>query len=160
SIAGALPSGITASYAAGVLTLTSATQNTIAEYQTALQQIVYLTTSDTPDTTDRDITIVVNDGTDPSNVAHATVSVAAANDAPTITAPASIGVTEDVAGALTGISFADVDAASASVVVTLSVPAGALAATSSGTVTVGGTAGALTLTGSISNINAFIAASN
>ena len=87
------------------------------------------------------------------------VNVTAVNDAPTVTVPASIPVTEDVASAVTGLSFADVDAGSGAVTVTLSVGSGALAATGGAGVTVGGSAGALTLTGSIADINAFIAAS-
>lgn len=86
------------------------------------------------------------------------VSVTAVNDAPVATLPSSIAVSEDTATALTGISFADIDAAAAAVTVTLSVPAGSLSATSAAGVTVGGTASALTLTGAIADINAFIAA--
>ena len=86
--------------------------------------------------------------------------VTAVNDAPTVTAPGSIDFTEDTTGAVTGISFVDLDAGSSSVTVTLSVPGGAMAATSGGDVTVGGTASALTLSGSIANINTFIAGSN
>ncbi|MDD3325897.1 MAG: DUF4347 domain-containing protein, partial [Zoogloea sp.] len=93
------------------------------------------------------------------NPATLTIDLAAANDGPQVTVPTTITVTEDVASALTGIVFADVDAASGSVVATLSVPSGTLAATSGGGVTVGGSASALTLTGSLTSINAFIAAS-
>ena len=88
-----------------------------------------------------------------------TIDITAANDAPVVTVPAVINVVEDVASALTGIVFADVDAAAGSVVATLSVASGTLAATSGDGVTVGGTASALTLTGSLASINAFIAAS-
>ncbi|MFD0389822.1 cadherin-like domain-containing protein [Tistrella bauzanensis] len=91
--------------------------------------------------------------------ADATITVTSVNDAPVATVPGSITVTEDVATALAGISFADVDAGSGTVVVTLSVASGALAATTGSGVTVGGTASALTLTGTVANINAFIAAS-
>jgi lysophospholipase L1-like esterase len=85
----------------------------------------------------------------------------APNQAPTISAPASITVTEDIATALTGISFADPDAGGASVTATLSVGSGTLAATTGGGVTVTGSGtGSLSLVGSIANINAFIAASN
>jgi len=89
------------------------------------------------------------------------ITVNAVNDAPVNTVPVSITVTEDVASALTGISIADVDAAAGSVLVTLSVPSGTLAAIAGGGVAVGGSgSGSLTLTGTIANINAFIAASN
>ena len=66
------------------------------------------------------------------------LNATAVNDAPAATVPANIAVTEDAASALTGISFADVDAGSSSVTVTLSVGSGSLAATSGGGVTVGG----------------------
>ncbi|WP_048707778.1 tandem-95 repeat protein [Microvirga massiliensis] len=82
------------------------------------------------------------------------------NDAPTVTAPLNIPVIEDAATPLTGISFSDVDAGANPVTVTFSVPSGTLAATSGGSVTVGGIASAMTLTGTIANINAFIASSN
>jgi gliding motility-associated-like protein len=79
------------------------------------------------------------------------------NDAPVVTVPTSITVTEDIASALTGISFTDVDAGANSVTATLSVLSGTLDATSGSGVIVGGTASALTLTGILSNINTFIA---
>ncbi|WP_211236856.1 Ig-like domain-containing protein [Chitinimonas koreensis] len=93
-----------------------------------------------------------------TNSTSITLDVTAVNDAPTITAPASIAVTEDVAAALTGISFSDVDAGSGNVTVTLTVGSGSLSATSGGGVTVGGSATALTLSGTVADINAFIAA--
>ena len=122
-----------------------------------------------------DVTLTVdiddggNTGTDPGNSGTGsseadsttvTLSVTAVNDAPVVSVPANIGVTEDTASALTGISFSDVDAGGSSVTATLSVASGTLAATSGGGVTVGGTSSALTLTGTVANINAFIAGSN
>ncbi|MCG7393429.1 Ig-like domain-containing protein [Microvirga sp. ACRRW] len=103
-----------------------------------------------------------NGGTTAFSSQTATVSIAVAsiNDAPVATVVGSIPVVEDTATALTGISFTDVDAGSASVTVTLSVQAGTLMAMSSGGVVVGGTNTALTLIGTIANINAFIAASH
>jgi hypothetical protein len=89
------------------------------------------------------------------------ITVNALNDAPVNTVPVSISVTEDVASALTGISIADVDAGAGNVLVTFSVPSGTLAAVSGGGVVVGGSgSGTLTMTGTVANINAFIAASN
>src|SRR5690606_13552298 len=88
------------------------------------------------------------------------VIVTPVNDAPVITVPATIAMTEDVPAPLTGISFADVDAGSGTVTVTLSVPNGSLSATGGSGVTVGGTTSALTLSGAIADINAFVAASS
>jgi hypothetical protein len=154
---------ITASYnaATGEMTLTSAGATaTLAQWQTALRSVTYSNGNEAPNTATRTISFVANDGQSDSATATKTVSVTAVNDAPQVTAPATIGVTEDMSSAITGISFSDVDAGSSSVTVTLSVTSGSLAATSGGGVTIGGTSSARTLTGSIANINSFIAGSN
>ena len=79
--------------------------------------------------------------------------------APTITAPTSITVVEDIASPLTGISFTA--GGTGSVTASFSVPSGTLTATSGGSVTVGGSgSAALTLDGTVANINTFLAASN
>lgn len=160
---GSTMGNISATYDAntGAMTLTSAGATaTLAQWQAALRSVTYSNSSDAPSTASRTISFVANDGQDDSTAVTKIVSVAAVNDAPQITAPASIGVTEDIPSAITGISFSDVDAGSANVTVTLSIGSGTLSATSGGAVTVGGTASALTLTGSIANINSFIAGSN
>ncbi|HYE00847.1 MAG TPA: DUF4347 domain-containing protein, partial [Alphaproteobacteria bacterium] len=152
--------GITGSYdsSTGTLTLTGTASK--AAYETAIRAITFSSTSDNPSTSSRTVTVTVTDGSLSSTAGSTTVSVARSNDAPTIAAPASIGVTEDTATALTGISFSDADAGTAAVTVTLGVATGSLAATSGGSVTVGGSGtGTLTLTGSVANINSFIAAS-
>ena len=86
SIDGTLPSGITVSdsydNADGQLVLSG--NATLAAYQTALQQVVYNNTSDTPNETARTITVVANDGEDNSNTAITTINVAAVNDAPVV----------------------------------------------------------------------------
>lgn len=88
-------------------------------------------------------------------------TIEAINDAPVITAPATLAADEDVLTDLTGISFADVDAGSADVTVTFSVGSGTLSATSAGEVTVNGSETTeLTLVGPIADLNAFIAAGN
>ncbi|MGE5466653.1 MAG: DUF4347 domain-containing protein [Ignavibacteria bacterium] len=145
----------------GVLTITG-THITAANMATVLQSIRYNNTSDTPDTTARSITVsaIDNDG-NTGSVSATTLSVSATNDAPTVSVPGSISVTEDVATAITGISFADVDAGSGSVIATLSVDAGTLSAANGGGVTVGGSGTAsLTLSGTLTNVNAFISGSH
>ncbi|WP_349573323.1 DUF4347 domain-containing protein, partial [Azotobacter salinestris] len=155
---------ITGSYnaATGVLTLSSSGATaTLAQWQTALRSVTYTNSSDLPDTSTRVIGIVVNDGTSDSNTATKSVSLTSVNDAPVVSVPSSIVVTEDVASALTGISFSDADAGAGSVTASFSVGSGTLAATSGGAVTVGGSGtGTLTLTGSVANLNAFVAAGN
>ena len=85
----------------------------------------------------------------------ASIAVTAVNDAPTLSAPATFTVTEDVAGNLTytGSPFADVD--TGSLTVTLSIPDGAVNATTGGGVTVGGTGTARTFTGTAAALNTF-----
>ena len=113
------------------------------------------------------LTVQIDDGGNTGNGGSksdsrtVTLTVAAVNDAPALTVLVSISVSEDVAGVITGISFADVDAGSGNVTATLSVPTGTLAAASGSGVTTGGSgSGTLTLAGTIANINAFIAAGN
>ena len=83
SVSGSLPSGIDASsYNAdtGILTLTG--EATLADYQTALAQILFSNTGDDPGNADRTITVVVSDGSANSNQATVTVKVTPVNDAP------------------------------------------------------------------------------
>ena len=80
------------------------------------------------------------------------------NDAPTVSAPAEIGVNEDEASPLVGIAFADPDAGTGNLQATFTVAQGTLSAASGAGVTVGGTSTSLTLTGTLGDINAFIAA--
>ena len=88
AVSGTLPTGITASsYNAttGVLTLTATGPVTKAAFQTALSQIVFSSSSDNPDTSDRTINVTVTDAHgNASNTATATVHVVALNDAPVI----------------------------------------------------------------------------
>ena len=87
-----------------------------------------------------------------------TITVAAVNDRPDLTVPVSINVTEDAASPLLDIVFSDIDVGSGAVVATLAVPTGTLTAVSGSGVTVGGTALSRTLTGTLADVNAFIAA--
>jgi len=72
---------------------------------------------------------------------------------------AAIRVVEDSPTKLHGLSVSDVDGGSAEITLTLSIPngSGSLSAVAGGNVVVGGGPGALTLTGSIADINAFLA---
>ena len=83
---------------------------TLAEYETALQQIFYSSTSDDPGTEDRLIDVVVNDGAIDSNVAAALISVTATNDAPVITVDPSATYIEDAAPVLLSPSASLTDA--------------------------------------------------
>jgi Ca2+-binding RTX toxin-like protein len=140
-------------------------QATPAAVQAILRNLTYANTNSLdPSTAGRTIQISVNDGDGgggTSNLSLVTVGVASVNDAPVVSVPASISVTEDVASALTGISFSDADAGSGIVVATFFVGTGTLAASSSTAVGVSGSGTFfLDLIGSIAEINAFIAGGN
>ncbi len=78
--AGGLPAGIASSIVGNVVTLSG--NATLANYQSAIRAITFANTSDAPNTTPRNITVVVNDGFANSNTATATINVIAVNDAP------------------------------------------------------------------------------
>ena len=106
--------GITGSWSAPTMTLTGSA--TKANWQTALQSVTYNNTSNAPNTGNRTINFVVNDGSFNSNTAAKTVSVAAVNDAPVNTVPGTQTTamnTAEVFSTANGnpISVADVDAA-------------------------------------------------
>ena len=86
SVSGSLPAGITASAynpATGEITLSGSAS--IADYQTAIQQVVYNNTSADPNTADRIIEVIVNDGDDgDSNTGTTTIVFSASNDAPVL----------------------------------------------------------------------------
>ena len=85
SVLGGLPGGITSSVdtsVAGQITLNLSGTTSIANYRTAIQQVRYANTSDNPTAGARTLQVTVNDGLLNSNVATATVTVIAANDAP------------------------------------------------------------------------------
>ncbi|HEY9767592.1 MAG TPA: hypothetical protein V6C71_03680, partial [Coleofasciculaceae cyanobacterium] len=74
--AGTLPTGITATAydsATGVITLSGSA--TLADYQTAIRAITFNNTSSNPDTSDRILEVVVNDGDNASNTAISTIQV-------------------------------------------------------------------------------------
>ena len=75
--------GLTVTYTAatGVLSVTGPAAS-LATYEAILQGLQYNNTDDDPTTTDRNVDIVVHDGTDPSVVNSVTITVAATNDPP------------------------------------------------------------------------------
>lgn len=98
--AGTLPAGITASSynpATGVITLSGVA--TLADYQTALRAITYNSTATAGPWAAKTVTVVVNDGVDPSNTATTTIAIAALNltksaSAPTVAAGTSTTLTD------------------------------------------------------------------
>ncbi|MEW4565539.1 Ig-like domain-containing protein [Bremerella sp. JC770] len=71
--------------ATGILTLTGSAS--VADYQQVIRTLTYDNLSDDPDTVDRVIEVIVNDGFNDSATATITVSVTAENDFPQLTLP-------------------------------------------------------------------------
>ncbi|MBD2036349.1 DUF4347 domain-containing protein [Leptolyngbya sp. FACHB-321] len=129
--------------------------------QALLQRVAYSNVSDAPSTTNRTVSFVVADGANGiSTAVNKTITVAAVNDAPTVTAPPSATILKNTASAISGITFADDGAADSTLTATFSVAAGTLAAVTGNGVTVGGTATNLTLAGTLAAINSFITGNN
>jgi len=96
-----------------------------------------------------------------TETATVNVAVASINTPPTNTLPATYSTLEDTAIGLTGLQIADADAGSGAVSVTLSVDAGALTAGTAGGVTISGSGtGSITLSGTLANINAYLASAS
>ena len=82
----------------------------VADYQAALRSITYNNRSESPDTGDRTLRFVVNDGLDDSDVATSTITVAAVNDAPeTDSAAATIDEDTPYIFSTSDFAFSDVD---------------------------------------------------
>jgi hypothetical protein len=90
-----------ASNIGGVLILSSATA-TLVQWTAAIAAVTYSNTSESPNTTDRDITVVASDGSADTNITHTTIHVTSTNDAPVLAAasPTLTGINEDNANPL------------------------------------------------------------
>ncbi len=152
--------GITGSYSAPTLTLTGSA--TKANWQTALRSITYNNTSDAPNTGNRTINFVVNDGNSNSNTAAKTVSVAAVNDAPVNTLPATATMVMNTTlnfCVVYGYPVSIADDSTSTVQVQLTGTNGTITLATTGlTFTVGdGTADAtMTFSGTLANVNTAI----
>jgi hypothetical protein len=148
--------------------LTKAAGISTALAQTLVNGITYQNTSvDNPSDGDRVFTLTqiqdsggtANSGTDTRALSIvSTVNVNPLNDAPLNTVPGAQSTNEDVVKAITGLSVSDVDAGTSGLQVTLSVTNGTLTV-SGGTATISGSGtNTVTLTGTVAQINATLAA--
>ncbi|MEQ8464997.1 DUF4347 domain-containing protein [Coleofasciculus sp. E1-EBD-02] len=86
---------ITAHYNANTGMLSLAGVDTIANYQQVLGTVTYKNTATTPDTSDRTIEFVVNDGGTHSNISSLATTTVSFNSAPNFTSTEITGVDED-----------------------------------------------------------------
>jgi hypothetical protein len=101
SVGGSLPAGIAASVDASVpgqITVTLLGSATLAQYETALEALRFENTSDEPNTTDRIVEVVVNDGSSNSNTATTTIHVVPVNDPPDEVSPPPVPAPPPVPG--------------------------------------------------------------
>ncbi|MCW5658842.1 MAG: tandem-95 repeat protein [Burkholderiaceae bacterium] len=156
-----LPPGITASVntTATQITITLAGSATPAVYQSVINGITFAAGGgDAPVTTARTVTVSVTDGTSSSNVATTTISVGAVNDAPINTVPGAQNTNEDTSRTISGLSISDVDAGAGTMTTTLAVTNGTLTVSGGSAVIVGSGSNTVTLTGTVAQINATLAA--
>ena len=163
----ALPATLSSDYNAstGILTLEAANPSnpaSVSDYQDALRGLRYENTSQTPNNTDRIITVVASDASLSSTSASSTVAVTATNDAPVVSVPANPQSTDEdnhltfnSAGSnLLTITDEEGDDQTVTVTVTegtFSLPAGKVGALIS--VSGNGT-GVVTFSGSLADVNA------
>ncbi|MBD9360635.1 DUF4347 domain-containing protein [Methylomonas fluvii] len=153
--------GITGSWNASTGTLTLSGTATVSQYQTALRSVTYQNTSDAPSTASRTVSFSVTDGTTASNVGIRSITVTALNDAPVNSLPANSYTAVNTnktfsSGNGNALQIADVDAASSSVQVTLSISHGTLTlAGTTGLTLVSGAngSGSMTYSGTVAAIN-------
>ena len=107
--------GISGSYDSGTGILTLTGSSSVANYQTALSSITFSSARDNPTNfgtdTSRTISWIANDGTANSTTATSTVNITAVNDAPVVTAGATVGYTEQGTTVVlnSGLTLSDVD---------------------------------------------------
>lgn len=153
--------GLTVSYteATGVLSVTGSAL--VVDYRTILRGIVYTNTSAPPTETNRSITVIVNDGTDPSVTRTVTLTVTDTNQAPVNTVPASATTEKDVTLAMTGpylISVTDADGDLATTQLTVIHGTVTVILSGAATISAGANGSAtLTISGTETDINATLA---
>jgi len=114
---GALPGGISAvvdTSVAGQITVTLSGVATATNYQTAIRAVTFSSTSESPSTVDRNVTVQATDGTNTSNIGTSTISVVAVNDPPVANSVSATGTEDPVAPIAVTITGSDVDGTVAS----------------------------------------------
>ncbi|MCZ4245119.1 gliding motility-associated C-terminal domain-containing protein [Pedobacter punctiformis] len=109
SVLGALPAGITAALSAGNTVVTLSGTASIANYETAIKQIRFANSSESPNTTNRTVNVVVLDASAvASNTAVTTITITPVNDPPSGT-DKTISVAEDATYTFSAADFGFTD---------------------------------------------------
>jgi|GEM_PF-2292741 len=85
---------MTGNFVAVTGTLILSGTDTLANYQLAFRSVMYLNSSNNPSTADRTVTWIGTDGSDASLPVTSTITAAATNDGPVITAGGTLAYTE------------------------------------------------------------------
>jgi hypothetical protein len=159
--------GITGSFNAATGTMTLTGTASVANYQTAMESVTYVNTSENPSTAARTVTFNADDG-QPLNHLSAgsnhTITVASVDDAPINNGvPGQFTVMSGFTHAITGLSISDVDAGAGNDITTTLTSAGGafvtVGAVGGGAAITNNGTGAVTLTGTIGQINTSLAGS-
>jgi hypothetical protein len=153
--------GITGVFNAGTGTMTLTGTASVANYQTAMESVTYVNTSENPSTAARTVTFNADDGQAANHLSagsNHTITVASVDDAPVNNGvPGPFTVMSGFTHAITGLSISDVDAGSGNDITTTLTSAGGgsvtVGAVGGGAAITGNSTGAVTLTGTIGQIN-------
>jgi large repetitive protein len=159
--------GITGSFNAGTGTMTLTGTASVANYQTALESVTYVNTSENPSTAARTVTFTADDGQAANHLSagsNHTITVASVDDAPVNNGvPGQFTVMSGFTHAITGLSITDVDAGSGNDITTTLTSVGTafvtVGAVGGGAAITGNGTNAVTLTGTIGQINASLGGS-
>jgi hypothetical protein len=159
--------GITGSFDAlsGTMTLTGSAS--VANYQTAMESVTYVNTSENPSTAARTVTFNADDGQAANHLSagsNHTITVASVDDTPVNNGvPGQFTVMSGFTHAITGLSISDVDAGSGNDITTTLTSADGgfvtVGAVGGGAAITGNSTGTVTLTGTIGQINASLGGS-
>jgi hypothetical protein len=159
--------GITGSFNAATGTMTLTGTASVANYQTAMESVTYVNTSENPSTAARTVTFAADDGQSVNHLSagsNHTITVASVDDAPVNNGvPSQFTVMSGFTHAITGLSITDVDAGAGNDITTTLTSVGTafvtVGAVGGGAAITGNGTNSVTLTGTIGQINASLGGS-
>jgi hypothetical protein len=166
-LAFATQNGISGSFDAPSGTMTLTGTASVANYQTAMESVTYVNTSENPSTAARTVTFAADDGQGVNHLSagsNHTITVASVDDAPVNNGvPGQFTVMSGFTHAITGLSISDVDAGAGNDITTTLTSVGTafvtVGAVGGGAAITGNGTNGVTLTGTIGQINTSLAGS-